>query len=104
MMAEGYRLSDLQVSVAGHHRGRLRLGAITQPSLQLAHRRIEPVNRAAQPEPQVGRDLVVARARGMQASRCRPDQLGKASLDVHMDVLALGAEDKARAFDLQFDL
>ena len=49
-------------------------------------RAVERVDRVAHPEPEVGRHLVVARARGVQPPGRRPDQLGEPALDVHMDV------------------
>ena len=97
VMPEGYRLGDLQMGVAGHHRGGFGLGAVDQGLLQVAHRAVEAVDRVAQPQPQIGRHLIVARARGMEAPRRRPDQLGEPRLDIHVDVFVLGAEDKAAA-------
>ena len=104
MVAESHRLGDLQVRVAGHHRGCFRLGAVDQRLLQIAHRGVYPVDRAAQPQPQISRHLIVPRARGVQPSRRRANELGQAGLDVHMDILALVAEDKDPAFDFRFYL
>ena len=104
MVAESHRLGDLQVRVAGHDRGGFRLGAVDQRLLQIAHRGIDPIDRAAEPQPQVCRDLVVPRARGVQPSRRRPYELSQSGFDVHMDVLALVAEDKDPAFDFRLDL
>ena len=89
VMAEGHRLGDLQMRVAGHHCVGFRLGPIDQRLLQVAHREVEAVDRAAHPQPEIGRDLVVARARGMQAPRRRADQLGEPRLDVHVDVFVV---------------
>ena len=47
------------------------------------------VARVAHPQPEVGRHLVVARARGVQPSGRGADQLGEAALDRHVDVLEL---------------
>ena len=103
-MTEGHRLGDLQMSVAGHHRAGFSLGAVDQRLLQVAHRRVEAVDRAAQPQPQIGRDLVIARPRGMEAPRRRPDQLGEPRFDIHVNVFEFGAEHEAAAFDLRPDL
>ena len=84
--------------------GGFRLGPLDQRLLQVAHRDVEAVDRAAQPQPQIGRDLIVARARGVQAPGRRPDQLGEARLDIEVDVLVLGAEDKIAGFDFRLDL
>ena len=50
-------------------------------------RRVEPVDRPAQPEPEVRRDLVVPRAAGVELAGDRPDPLDQRRLDVHVDVL-----------------
>ena len=58
---------------------------------QRALQRLEPgiglVDRVAHPQAEVGRHLVVAAARGVQAPGHRADQLGEAALDGHVDVL-----------------
>ena len=90
--------------VAGHYRAGLGFGAVDQRLLHVAHCEVEPVDRAAQPEPQIGRHLVVARPRGMEAPRRRPDQLGEPRFDIHVNVFEFSAEHKAAAFDLRPDL
>ena len=72
--------------------------------LQLAHRGVEAVDRAAHPQPEIGRDLVVARARRVQPPGRRADQLGEPRLDVEVDVLVRLAEDEGAGFDLGPDL
>ena len=62
------------------------------------------VDRIAQPQPQIGCDLVIAGARGMKAPRRRPNQVGEACLDIHVDVFIFGAEHKAAAFDFRPDV
>ena len=69
--------------------------------LQLA---VDPVDRVAHPEPEIGRHLIVARARGVQAPGRRADQFGEPRLDIHVDVLVLGLERKFAGFDLVRDL
>ena len=58
------------------------------------------VDRVAHPEPEIGRDLIVARARGMQPPRRRPDQLGEPALDVHVNVFERALEVEFAGFDL----
>ena len=58
---------------------------------------VEPVDRVAHPEPEIGRHLVVARARGVQPPGRRADQLGEPRLDIEVDVLVLGAEREGAA-------
>ena len=63
------------------------LGAVEQRALR-ARRcpSIGLVDRVADEQLEVGRDLVVARARGVQPARRLADQLGQAVLDMHVDV------------------
>ena len=58
------------------------------------------VDRVAHPEPEIGRDLVVARARGVQPPGGRPDQLGEPALDIHVDVLERALEGELAGLDL----
>ncbi len=104
MVAEGHRLGDLEMGEAGHHRIGFGFGTVEQRLLQVAHHRVDPVDRSAHPQPQIGRDLVVARARGVQASRGRPDQFGEPRLDIDVNVLIRIAEGKAAVFDFCPDL
>ena len=62
-----------------------RLGDQRAP--QLIDRVDERVAAAARVEPQVGRDLIVAAARGVQPAARVADLLGQPRLDVHVDVL-----------------
>ena len=70
-----------------------------QRALERRQRRIRLVNRVADIEPEIGRHLVVARARGMQPPGRRPDQLGKPAFHVHMDVLQRAAEGEGAGLD-----
>ena len=79
--------AGLQMGEAGHERAGVLLGLRDERRLQ----RLEgggrgPVDRVAHPELEVGRDLVVARARGVQAPGRLADELGEPRLDVHVDV------------------
>ena len=69
-----------------------------------SHLAVEPVDGVPHPEAEIGRDLVVARARGVQPPGGGADQLGKPRLDVEVDVLVLGAEGEAALLDLGADL
>ncbi len=104
VMSERDRLRDLKMREAGHHRVGMRLGLIDQRALKLAQRRVEAVDRAAHPEAEIGRDLVVARARRVQPSGGRADQFGEPRLDIQVDVLVGLAEDEGAALDLRPDL
>ena len=104
MMAEGDRLGRLQVGEARHDAGAVLLGAAEQRRLQVAQQPVGRVDRIAYPQAQIGRDLVVARARGVQLAARLADQLGQPRLDVQVDVLECCAERKAFRLDLGPDL
>ena len=57
----------------------------------------------AEIEPQIERDLVVARSRGMELAPRRADPLGQAALDREMDILVGEREAKAAGIDLALD-
>ena len=100
VMAEGDRLRHLQVGEARHDRGRVLLGPVDERSLQVAAGRVGLVQARAEPEPQVGRHLVVARARGVQPPGGRTDERGEPGLDVHVDVFQRAVEGEAAGLDL----
>ena len=64
---------------------------------------VEAVDRLAHPEPEVGRDLVVARARRVQAPGRLADQLPEPRLDVHVDVFERGLKLEVAALDFSRD-
>jgi hypothetical protein len=103
VVAQGDRLGRLQVGITRHDRRRVGLGLVDQRALQLAQTLVETVDGFAHPEPEVGRHLVVARARGMQASRRLADQLRQAALHVHVDILERGLEGEAAVLDFSQD-
>ena len=63
-------------------------------------RSIDRVDRVAHPEPEIGRNLIVARARGMQPSRRLADQFRQAAFHVHMDVFERALEGELARLDL----
>ena len=104
MMAERHRLRDLEMGEAGHDRLGMLFGASDQHALKAADRVDRFVAGIAHPEPKVGRDLVVARARRVKPARGRPDQLAEPVLDGHMDVFELDALGNAVALIFVGDL
>ncbi len=94
MMAEGHGLRGLQMGEAGHHGAGMLQRAAHQRMLERGERGIGLVDDVADIEAEIGRDLVVARARGVQPARGGADQLGQPALDIHVDVFerALEAE------------
>ena len=99
-MAEGDGLRRLQMGEARHDGRGIFVGAIDQRGLQVGEHRLQAIDRVAHPQPDIERDLVVARARRVQAPAGRADQVGQPALDVEMDVLELGGELEAAGFDL----
>ena len=99
MVAEGHRLRRLQMGEARHHRAGVGERLLGQRPLQVGDLRVERVDRVAHPEPEIERDLVVARARGVQPPGIRADDLGQPRLDVHVDVFERAREREAAALD-----
>ena len=79
VMAEGHRLGDLQMGEAGHDGGGGGERPLGERLLKTGERRVDVVDGVAHPQAQVGGDLVVAGAGGVQPSGGRPDQLGRAA-------------------------
>ena len=104
MVAEGHGLRHLEMGEARHDGAGMALGLRDQRRLQPLHLAREPVDGVAHPEAEIGRHLVIARARGVEAAGSRPDQLAEPRLDVEVDVLVLGAERKAPRLDFAADL
>src|SRR5690242_7150829 len=94
MVTESHRLPDLKMGEAGHDRGAVLFRLCDQRCLKRHDLAVEPVDRVTYPQPEVRRDLIVARARSVQPPRWRADHLGKPRLDIEMDILMLDAEGK----------
>ena len=94
-MAEGDRLGRLEMGEARHHHAGAVERAGGERLLQLRDLDDQRVDRVAHPEAEIDRDLVVARARGVQPAGRRADDLGEPALDVHMDVFERAREGEA---------
>ena len=92
MMPERHGLRGLQMGEARHDGAGMFQRPLHQRMLERGQRRVGLVDGVAHIETEIGRDLVVARTRGVQPSRGRPDQFGKPALDVHMDVFERALE------------
>ena len=103
VMGERYRLRALQMRIAGHHG--LDVGArdLDQRAAQSAHERDHCADFVAQIEPQIERDLIVARSRGMQFAARGPDFFDQPALDREMDILVGDVEAKMPGTDLALD-
>ncbi len=100
VMAEGDRLGRLHMGEAGHHRVGVRLRLLGERVLKVPQCGFQIVDGVAYPQPEVGGDLVVAGARGMQPPGRRTDQLGEPAFHVHVDVFERAFESKRALLDL----
>ena len=98
-MAEGHGLRSLQMREARHHRCSMRQRLLGKSFLVGGERGIDRVDGRTDPEPEIGRHLIVARARGMQPSGRRADQFREPALDIHMDVFERAVEGKRAVLD-----
>ena len=100
VVAEGDGLCHLQVGEARHDRVGVLLGERQQRFLQRTQQGQDLVGGVTQPQPDVGGDLVVARAGRVQALAGITDQLGQALLDVEVDILQIQRPREAARGDL----
>jgi hypothetical protein len=100
MMAERHRLRRLQMGETRHDGRRVLKRLLGQRPLIGGELPVELVDGVTHPEPEIGRDLIVARTRRMQPPGRRPDQFAKPALDVHMDVFQRALEGERAGLDL----
>ncbi len=86
-VTEQHRLRLLKVRVARHDRVQVLLGLVQQSSLQAIQSLLQYGQLAQQIQPQVGADLVVARAAGVELAGHRAHQLAQSPLDRGVDIL-----------------
>ena len=99
-MTERHRLRALQMREAWHHGRSVLQRLLRQRLLVVAEQAVDVVDPVTHPQPEVGRDLVIARARGVQPAGRRADQHGQPALDVHMNVLERALELELAGADL----
>ncbi len=100
VVGEEHGLGPLQVGVAGHGRLAMLLGLGEESRLHGDERGVEVAEHVAEIEALVKRDLIVARASGMELAAHRAGDLDEAALDVHVDVFELAPEGEAPALEL----
>src|SRR5215831_11784788 len=100
MVPEGHGLRGLQMGEARHHGRGVFERLLRERALVGGEGHVDGVDRGPDPQSKIGRDLVVARTRGVQPPRRRPDQLGEPAFHVHMDVLERPLELELAALDL----
>ena len=98
-MPERHRLSRLQMRVARHDGVGVFAGRIYQACEDRRQLPIHRVDAVAQPQPHIGGDLIVARARRVQLLARFADEFGEPRLDVHVDVFERFAPDELAALD-----
>ena len=84
---------------ARHHGVGMFQRAIDQRALERGQRPVGLIDGVAHIKTEIGRDLIVARARGVQAAGGRADQLAEAALDIHVNVLERALEGEAALAD-----
>ena len=98
-----HRLGTLQVRVGGQNAALVLVGPSHEGPLQGDHPRVDPVDGLADPQPQVGRNLVVAAAGGVQLAADVAQAIDQCPLDVHVDVFQLDAEREAALLNFLAD-
>ena len=83
-MTQGYWLRDLEVGKAGHEGFSMSLGLIQQRGFQRHQLLVQVVNLISDPQPEVGRDLIVPGPGGMEPSGGITRELAQAGFHVHM--------------------
>ncbi len=104
VVGEADGLGALEVGVAGEDRVDVLPGALEQDGAQRCEAALGREAGVPEKEGEVGRDLVVAGAAGVELARgLGPDEGPQPGLDVHVDVFEGRVEGEASAFDLGFD-
>src|SRR6516165_7633504 len=104
MMAESHRLRRLHVCEARHDASGMSECFFGEGLLQILQLKIERVDRISYPEAEVERDLIVARAGGMEAPRCLADQCGEARFYVHVNIFERARKGEFALLDFAADL
>ena len=91
VMPESHWLCGLQVGEAGHDARRFTFGLLQQAFLQAGDLGEDQVDFIAQPQADIGGDLVVAAAPGVELFTGDADAVGQACFDVHVHVFEVDA-------------
>ena len=102
-MAEGHRLRRLQMGEARHDRRRMGDSLLGERALQPGDLAVQMVGAVADIKPEIGRDLIVARARGVQPPGRLADQLLQPRFDIHVDIFQGAGKAEFPGIDLGFD-
>ncbi len=102
-MGKGRGLGRLHMGEAGHDGGDIGGGLAEQRLLQRLKPLIGTLAGGTHPEAEIGRHLVVARTRRMQAARRGSGQLGQPRFDIEVDIFEAALEYEPVFFDLGLD-
>ena len=95
-MGKGYRLRALQVGITRHHRVLVVLRGLHQRTLQLAVSRQQFANGIFTPQLQIGGNLVVTAAAGMQLFTQLADFVDKFTFHPAVNIFSIAFEDLLR--------
>ena len=98
-MRRQHRLGSLEMGVAGENHIRISVTAADEGPLQLDQLRVNVVDGVADPQPEIGRDLVVSAAPRMQLSPDISEAIDQRLLDVHVDVFQVGSQLEVAGLD-----
>ena len=99
-----HRLGPLRMGIAGQDHVQVAVAAAHEGPLQVDQPLVDLVDRLADPEPQVGRDLIVAAAAGMELAAGVAEPVDQGPLDVHVDIFQFGREREAVLLNFLADL
>ena len=102
-MGRENRLGALRVRVRGDDDVEIAVAPSDKRLLQLGEQDVEPIDRVANPEPEIGRDLVVSTSRRMQFSPDVAKFVGQRLFDVHVNVFKRRRKFELAALDSLFD-
>ena len=103
VMAEGDGLGDLQVGKTRHQGPGMSLGEADDGTLQLLDRGADAVNRIAQKQANIGCDLVVARAPGVQALAGVTGQFRQPLFNVEVNIFLVNGPNELTRADIRQD-
>ncbi|MDF9904080.1 UNVERIFIED_ORG: hypothetical protein OKW15_002036 [Pseudomonas reinekei] len=103
VVPEGHWLGSLQVGEARHDAGGFALGLLQQAFLQASDFGQDQVDFVTQPQADIGGDLIVTAAAGMQFFTGHADAVGQPRLDVHVDVFKVDAPVELAGLDFTLD-
>ena len=98
------RLGPLHVGIAGQDHVEIAVATAHEGPLQLDQPLVDLVDGLADPEPQVGRDLVVAAASGVELASGVAEPVDQCPLDVHVDIFQFRREREAALLNFAADI